>query len=191
MGSRISPETAKAVAVLFESEASSLFSYACTLPGVSPSDAEDLVQVTFQEAAIKWEQCLCSLDQESLRRWLYRVLRNKTIDQWRKYGSRRASLDRLETVSGPVEETYRNALFSITLQRCWEKIGTMPEARQRVAFLKWGEDWSSAEIAEFLGISVSTVRGHLKRARDELAVTIGPDAPFADSEESPGEGVAS
>jgi hypothetical protein len=39
VGSRISPETAKAVAVLFESEASSLFGYACAVPGVSPSDA--------------------------------------------------------------------------------------------------------------------------------------------------------
>jgi RNA polymerase sigma-70 factor (ECF subfamily) len=191
VGRRISAETAKAVAALFESEASALFGYACTLPGVSRSDAEDLVQVTFQEVVINWEWSLCGLDQESLRRWLYRVLRNKTIDQWRKYGSRQVPLDRPESASGPLEETYRDALCSITLQRCWDTISTMPETRQRVAFLKWGEDWSTAEIAEFLGISRSTVRVHLKQARDQLAVAIGPDAPFAYSGESTGEGAAS
>jgi predicted ArsR family transcriptional regulator len=45
----------------------------------------------------------------------------------------------------------------------------MPEARQRAAFLKRIEGWSSAEIAELLGISQSTVRAHLKLARDEQA----------------------
>jgi RNA polymerase sigma-70 factor (ECF subfamily) len=66
----------------------------------------------------------------------------------------------------------------------------MPAARQRVAFLRWGEEWSSAEVAELLGVSQSTVRAHLKLARDELAEEIGPDVPFADSGEDPGEGVA-
>jgi RNA polymerase sigma-70 factor (ECF subfamily) len=196
---RISPEAAKAVAVLFESEASSLFRRACTHPGVSRSAAEDLVQVTFQEAVINWERRLCCLDQESRRRWLYRILRNKAISQWRKDGSRQVPLDRLESAGGPWEETYSNALFSITLQRCWQIISAMPETRQRVAFLKWGEDWSNAEIAEFLGIAESTVRGHLKKARGKLAAEIGPDAlsagedrnTGADEGKNTGEGVAS
>jgi RNA polymerase sigma-70 factor (ECF subfamily) len=54
----------------------------------------------------------------------------------------------------------------------------MPPVRQRVAFLKWGEDLSCAEIAELLGITSSTVRAHLKRARDELTQEVGPEIPF-------------
>jgi RNA polymerase sigma-70 factor, ECF subfamily len=188
---RISTEAAKEVAALFEAEASSLFGYACTLPGVSPADAEDMVQVTFYEAATRWEDLLFALDQESLRKWLYRVLRYKTIDQWRKYSSRQVPLEQFDRCIGPAEETYDKALSSITLDQCWEKIATMPKTRQRVAFLTWSEDWSSAEIAELLGIKPSTVRGHLKRARDELAALIGPDASFIDAAEEPGEGVAS
>jgi DNA-directed RNA polymerase specialized sigma24 family protein len=65
----------------------------------------------------------------------------------------------------------------------------MPPMRQRVAFLRWGEEWTCAEIAEWLGISSSTVRAHLKHARDELAVVIGPDVPFAESGDDSGEGV--
>jgi RNA polymerase sigma-70 factor, ECF subfamily len=188
---RISAEAAKEVAALFEAEASSLFGYACTLPGVSRADAEDMVQVTFHEAATRWEDLLFALDQESLRKWLYRVLRYKTIDQWRKYGSRQVPLEQFDSCAGSAEKTYNKALSSITLGQCWEKIATMPETRQRVAFLTWSMDWSSAEIAEYLGIKPSTVRVHLKRARDELAAVIGSDASFVDAAEDPGEGAAS
>lgn len=188
MGSRIPAETAEAVARLFRAEGSGLFGYACTLPNVSRADAEDLVQVTFQAAAMAWEQQLRALDRGSRRRWLYRVLRNKAIDQWRIYGSRWSSSERIDRAPGPSQETYRNALCSITLQRCWDRIRMMPEVRQRVAFLKWGEDWSSAEIAELMGISQSTVRAHLKLARDELMVAIRPQISFADSGDDTDEG---
>jgi len=194
VGSRISPKAAKQVAALFEAEASSLFGYARTLPGVSSADAEDMVQVTFHEAAMRWEEFLFSLDQESVRRWLHRVLRNKTIDQWRKNGSRRAPLEQLESCGGPPDETYTKALFSITLKQCWKKIATMPETRQRIAFLAWSEGWSRAEIAGLLGIKQSTVRVHLKHARDELAALVGPDVAFVDAAadpKDPDEGVAS
>lgn len=64
----------------------------------------------------------------------------------------------------------------------------MPPARQKVAFLRWGLEWTSAEVAEWLGIDSSTVRRHLKLARDQMAAEIGPDVPFAEDDDS-GEGV--
>jgi RNA polymerase sigma-70 factor (ECF subfamily) len=178
---RISPEAADGVEGLFLAEAAGLFGYALTLPGVSRPDAEDLVQVTFQAAAVEWERRLCLLDEESRRRWLYRALRNKAIDQWRSGASRRLSPESVETASGALRETHHEALCSIVLQRCWDRIAKMPAARQRVAFLKWGEDWSSADIADLLGITQSTVRAHLKLARDELAEEVGPEVPFTAS----------
>jgi RNA polymerase sigma-70 factor (ECF subfamily) len=148
------------------------------------------VQVTFHAAAVEWERTLSSLNDDSRRKWLHRVLRNKAIDQWRATTSRQLPLEQLERTTGPREETFRNALSSIILQRCWERIANMPPARQRVAFLVWGEEWTCAEIAGVLGVSPSTVRAHLKLARDELADVIGPDVPFADSDDDSGEGVA-
>lgn len=190
MGGRISAETAEAVAGVFRAEAAGLFGYACTLPNVGRTDAEDLVQMTFQAAVMEWERTLCGLDQESCRKWLYRVLRNKAVDQWRTDGSRRPPAELPESTPGSDKGTYRSALSAIVLRRCWERIAKMPEARQRVAFLRWGEEWTSAEIADLLGISQSTVRVHLKLARDELAEEIGPEVPFADSGDDAGEGVA-
>ena len=187
MSSRIPSETAEAVATLFRAEASGLFRYACTLPNVNRSDAEDFVQVTFQAAAVGWEQ-LSVLDPESRRKWLYRVLRNKSIDQWRTYGSRWSSLEQIDKTAGPPQQTDRAALCSLTLEQCWDRIRMMPDVRQRVAFLRWGEDWSSAEIAELMGISQSTVRGHLKVARDELTVVIGSQVPLGDFDDDTDEG---
>ena len=190
MGNRIPAETAEAVAALFQAEASELFGYARTLPNVTQADAEDLVQIAFQAAAMVWEQQLRALDQESRRKWLFRVLRNKAIDQWRTYGSRWSSSEQIDKAARAAQETDRHALCSIELQQCWEKVKMMPEARQRVAFLKWGEDWSTAEIAELMKISQSTVRVHLKLARDDLAEAVGPQILFAESDDDTDEGVA-
>jgi RNA polymerase sigma-70 factor (ECF subfamily) len=44
--------------------------------------------------------------------------------------------------------------------------------------LRWSEDWTSAEVASWLGISQDTVRGHLKVAREELMAQAGADVPF-------------
>jgi RNA polymerase sigma-70 factor (ECF subfamily) len=189
VGDQISAEAAEAVERLFRAEATGLFRYACTLPAVSRSDAEDLVQVTFHAAAVEWERRLCRLDEESCRRWLYRVLRNKAIDQWRGFVSRWLSLESIDAVPVPPRDTHHDALCSIALERCWAKIAKMPALRQRVAFLKWGEDWSTADIASLLGITQSTVRVHLKLARDELAEVVGPEVPFTDSGDFTDEGV--
>lgn len=188
VGGQISAEAAEAVERLFRAEAAGLFRYACTLPAVSRSDAEDLVQVSFEAAALEWEACLCGLDEESRRRWLYRVLRNKAIDQWRGFVSRWLSLESIDAVPVVPQETHHDALCSIVLARCWARIAMMPATRQQVAFLKWGEDWSSASIADLLGITQSTVRVHLKLARDELAAEIGPEVPFTDAGDCTDEG---
>jgi RNA polymerase sigma-70 factor (ECF subfamily) len=175
---------------LFRAEAGQLARYASrTLPFISETDVEDLVQVTFQAAAVEWEKTLSSLDQDCRNKWLRRVLRNKAIDQWRSPTSRQLPLEQVERTAGPGQETWRAALSLIILRRCWEAIAKMPSMRQQVAFLRWGEEWTCAEIAEWLGIMPATVRSHLKRARDQLAIEIGPDIPFAESDDDSGEGV--
>ena len=76
------------------------------------------------------------------------------------------------------DPTVDHALSSTALTKCWAVIQGMPPVRQKVAYLRWSEDRSSAEIADLLGISPNTVRGHLKVARDELMVQVGADVPF-------------
>ncbi|WUI03935.1 RNA polymerase sigma factor [Spirillospora sp. NBC_00431] len=173
-----------AVAAFFEAEAGALFKYALTIPHVRRADAEDLVQASFQDAALIWEGKLSCWTVEQRRKWLFRVLRNKAIDRWRKDERLCFTADLVEGPTMPAQDTSHHALSKIALRRCWSVIKKMPPVQQRVAFLRWGEDWKPKEIAERLGISQDTVRSHLKRARDALAVQVGPQVPFIDSDDA-------
>ncbi|WP_165495100.1 RNA polymerase sigma factor [Actinomadura roseirufa] len=166
---------------LFKAESPGLFRYALTIPSVSRADADDLVQATFQDAVLAWEEKLSCWTGERRRKWLFQVLRNKAIDQWRKDRHVCSASELIEGTAASFQDTSHRALSNIALRRCWSVIKLMPPVRQRVAFLRWGEDWKPREIAALLGISQDTVRAHLKRARDALAVQVGPQVPFIDS----------
>ncbi|MGI8333697.1 RNA polymerase sigma factor [Actinomadura scrupuli] len=164
--------------MLFRAESGRLFRYACTLPGVDRAKAEDLVQSTFVAAIDGWAR-LHRLDPGDRRRWLHVILKRQAIDQWRKVRFLRLTgeFEGVEERQSP-PETLHQVLCAAALDRVWDVISTMPGQRQKVAFLYWNEQWSTSEIAEFLGIAQSTVRVHLKLARDELIEAAGPIVPF-------------
>jgi RNA polymerase sigma factor (sigma-70 family) len=180
---RISPEVAAEIERLYLDVAPALLSYACTLPQVDRPGAEDLVQEAFKAAALSWDK-IAGRDLQGRRQWLFRVVRNKTVDQWRKDGRCEPCSDLVELRSPPGEDTTHRILCATALERCWSVIQWMPPMRQKVAFLRWGEDWSAGEIAEWLGITQATVRGHLKEARDELIIQVGAEVPFIGSPET-------
>jgi len=140
--------------------------------------AEDLVQEVFHAAVRSWGK-IRQLPPDQQRAWLFAVLRNKFADHNR-------ACQRLEPVGdlpGPdraADDVDRAALSRIVVERCWKVIKKMPPVRHRVAVLHWGENWTPKEIAAALGMAQSTVRGHLKRARDQLAAEVGPDLLVVD-----------
>jgi RNA polymerase sigma-70 factor (ECF subfamily) len=173
---RIGENIAAEIAKLFLDTAAELHAYACTLPNVDESKADDLVQEAFNAAALTWDK-LAGRDRSGRRAWLFAVVRNKTIDQWRKDRSSVPSPKLLEAPSW-ADVTADQVLSEMALAKCWAVIQAMPPVRKKVAFLRWREDWTSAEIAGWLGISQDTVRGHLRVARGELLVQAGADVPF-------------
>jgi RNA polymerase sigma-70 factor (ECF subfamily) len=173
------PDLGKEIEVLFRAESEALFRYASTLPEVDRARAEDLVQMTFVAAMEDWSR-LGRLGPERQRRWLYRVLKNKAIDQWRQGRHLQLVDDCEEAREDARSETEHQVLFVVALDLAWEMISTMPGQRQRVAFLCWNEEWSPREVAEWLGITQDTVRSHLKLARDQIMRAVGPATPFLD-----------
>jgi RNA polymerase sigma-70 factor, ECF subfamily len=169
-------EDAADISRMFRETSADLYAYACTLPGIDRHRADDLVQEAFKAAAVAWDS-LARRDREGRRRWLFKVLRNKAIDQWRKEKNATAIPDPPEPrPSG--DATADRVLSATALAKCWVAVQGMPPVRQQVAFLRWGEDWTSAEIASWLSISQDTVRGHLRVARRELIAQVGADVPF-------------
>lgn len=123
----------------------------------NPSDADDIVQETF----FKLSKSRTDFDSEDhIRNWLIRVAVNecKRISLsfwWRK---RQPLEEYLETI--PFETKEENELFS-------EIMKLKPKYRQTI-HLFYYEGYSSAEIAEILHVSQSTVTTRLARARHQL-----------------------
>jgi RNA polymerase sigma-70 factor (ECF subfamily) len=166
-----------------------LFAFSTLVQGHGES-AYDLVQDVYCAAALGWGS-LRLLDRDRQRAWLFRTLKNKAIDRWRE-----SKREHVGPESAPArwssdrDDTHDKALTLIVLERCWKVLAAMPARQFRVAYLRWHEGWSSAEIAEHLGIACSTVRVHLKNARDELRRAVGPDVTFLSVPESGEEAVS-
>lgn len=72
------------------------------------------------------------------------------------------------------------ALSRLVKDRCLKVIGDMPDARSKVAYLRFHEEWDTKEIAEHLGIAVSTVRVHVHDARVTLQAAVGSEVQLTD-----------
>jgi RNA polymerase sigma factor (sigma-70 family) len=177
---RIPQEVLEAVETLYLATANDLFRYARTLPLDDSVRSDDLVQETFHAALLTWSKSrLGDLDLETQRRWLFKVLRNKAVDQWR--AGKRIHLGYEVTEADLLQvgdTTFSQALSSVMLDRCWSAIARMPLQMRRVAFLLWNEDWPTDRVAAVLGISQSTVWSHVSHIRKQLSEEFGADLPF-------------
>jgi RNA polymerase sigma-70 factor (ECF subfamily) len=164
--------------VLYRSTTPSLLIRATVLAQGDHYQAEDLVHDVFADAWAQWDK-VCRMRPESQQRWLFGVLVNKAVDTWRKIG-RVDVTDVLEDLyeAGTADATYSQVACSLAWQRAWEIIQQMPPARHQVVCLRWLVGWSTNETSNELRITPSTVRVHLKNARDILIAEIGPAVPF-------------
>jgi len=155
---------------LFARVAPDLARYAWKLRRPVGCEPDDLVQITFQEAARAWDT-LGPRSPEDREKWLYAVLRNKAVDECRKTCRVDPTPD--EPGAGLPPDPAEVAEQSLTLARCWAHIGGMSAKRQQIAFLAWQMGWRTDEIAAHLGIAQSTVRGHLHVVRRRLRADLG------------------
>jgi RNA polymerase sigma-70 factor (ECF subfamily) len=141
-------------------------------------DAHDVAQTVFLTL---WR----SLDRYDHSRrfdtWLYRVTVNAAIDMARKAGPR--------GVLYPLPDEARDGLFATgpeverklnraELQKVFLRLSAGLPERQRAAFvLRELQGLSTAEVAEVLGVTESTVRNHLLQARRFLRDGIRQEYP--------------
>lgn len=145
-------------------------------------DAEDLVQETYLRAFRSLHQFRPGTN---LRAWLFKILTNAYINDYRKRSRRprSTSLDNVEDYylyahlidsgiqpasSGPEEEV----LSQIPDEAVLAALDALPEEFRQVVLLADVEGFSYREIAEILGIPVGTVMSRLHRARRRLRQSI-------------------
>lgn len=126
----------------------------CLLQMKHPADAEDVLQEVFIKRLYQSPE-FDSPEHE--RRWLFRVAVNQCRDEWKRHRRRDLPLDTAELVVLPPEE--REVL---------EAVMALPEKLRTVIHLYYYEGYAVREIAQLLGVTVSTVKMRMKRGRDAL-----------------------
>lgn len=125
------------------------------------TEAEDMVQETF----LRLISCGKTFeDQRHEKAWLIVTASNLCKDTLKKWWRRTESIDDYsEILAAP--EGRDTGLTEVILQ--------LPPKYKDVVYLYYYEDYSTEEIAGFLGCPPATVRSHLMRARRKLSALLG------------------
>jgi RNA polymerase sigma-70 factor (ECF subfamily) len=133
-----------------------------------PNDAEDLIARTF-------EKLLGQLDRfdparGSVRMWCFGIARNLVIDHHRSAGRTQTTdpmiLDRDPGRAGedPLDQVLRDEQTA----RMLALVLALPSDRRELLELRFGEELSTREIAELLGLQEPAVRQRISRIRRDL-----------------------
>jgi RNA polymerase sigma-70 factor, ECF subfamily len=134
--------------------------YAAKLLG-SDIESDDIVQESF---LIGWRQ-ITELDSPAhVRNWLMRIVTRKAIDRIRV----RREHDDVDLLDppGPARDSPEHVVETrLQLDAVWQALDKLPADQRRCWLLRETAGYTYQEIADALGIPLSTVRGLLARAR--------------------------
>lgn len=126
-------------------------------------EAEDIMQESFFKA---FEKISTYKNEVSFGAWLRRIVVNTSIDALKK---RRLTFMPIEEASGIKSESNEESDYSIeTIEQLKDAIEKLPEGYKLVLTLHTIEEYDHDEIATMLGITASTSRSQLARAKQKL-----------------------
>jgi RNA polymerase sigma-70 factor (ECF subfamily) len=135
----------------------------------SPIDAEDIVASAFSKL---YNARAGMRSIEHIKRWLYVIVRNESIDYLRCRSRQRESHNEvayLGTESDDQFETER--LKSAVFQSILSEIEKLPRQRRTILRLYFFEQKTTAEIAQQMGLNSQTVLNHKSKAIESLRKT--------------------
>jgi RNA polymerase sigma-70 factor (ECF subfamily) len=138
---------------------------------VAAAEAEELVQETFLRL---WTDRQDLVVHTSLRAYLYASARNRALNQLKRQGveQRWARSEALELTDQVDPDGPRLVEGAQVSERVRAVIQALPARLRETVELRWGRQWSQAEIAEAMGISVKGVEANLARAKAALRVAL-------------------
>ncbi|TRY17471.1 sigma-70 family RNA polymerase sigma factor [Tessaracoccus rhinocerotis] len=142
----------------------------------NPADAEDVVQETYAKAFQAYKTFTPGTN---LKAWLYRILTNTYINQYRKakrspQTSGDADVDDWQIAraashdSTGLRSAEMDALDQTPDQTVKEAMEQLPENFRLAVYLSDVEGFSYKEIAEIMGTPIGTVMSRLNRGRAQL-----------------------
>lgn len=150
-----------------------LLRYATRLTDSVPT-AEDITQETFLAA---WRGLPRFAFESSFRTWLFTIASRKTIDQRRRQSAIPVTDDSLERTDQRTPGPYAQTVGHSLLEALQFELGQLNYHSRASWWLREVEGLSHEEIAVALSITRGSVRGHLQRARSQLAQRLAPWNP--------------
>lgn len=123
-------------------------------------DAEDAVQLAFLRVYRKAGDYRPAWAGST---WLYRVLTNVCVDQWRKRGREPGIDPSREVEAAPSEARAISDRLDVEAA-----LAALPPETRSVVVLRYSEDLSYEAIAQVRGVTVNTVKTQLARAKRAL-----------------------
>ncbi len=142
----------------------------------NPADAEDLVQETYVKA---FQGFRSYKPGTNLKAWLYRILTNAYINNYRKAQRRPAEYATDDITDSQIAETASHTSIGLRSAEV-EALEKVPDAEIRDALMSLKEDYRMVvyyadveglpykEIAEIMGTPIGTVMSRLHRGRKQL-----------------------
>ncbi|MDD7505000.1 MAG: sigma-70 family RNA polymerase sigma factor [Actinomycetaceae bacterium] len=142
----------------------------------NPQDAEDLVQETYAKAYGSFHQYKPGTN---LKAWLYRILNNTFISNYRKAKRRPQEADAAEIEdwqeyrasthqSTGLLSAEMEAMANLPDTEIREAMDALPTDRRTAVYLADVEGFSYQEIADIMGTPIGTVMSRLNRGRKQL-----------------------
>jgi RNA polymerase sigma-70 factor (ECF subfamily) len=147
----------------FDSHHKKLF-YFLTGKGISPQEAEDLIQQAF---VYIWENRHTINEYKSLKAYLFQIAYSRMLNLIRdnkKFDDNEEISELEQNSENPASDIENEELKTIMEQA----ISAMPEKRQHVFRLCFLQEFTYKEAAEFLEVSVKTVENHMGMALKDL-----------------------
>lgn len=131
--------------------------------------AEDIVQEVFTKV---WENREQLREVQYIKSWLRVITRNTCINHLRALATERSYLDKF-TSEQKGEAFQDNSIIDREYEQILQSaIQTLPPQQQRVYLLSRQDGMKNEQIAHTLGISIYTVKEHLKRALGTIRATL-------------------
>lgn len=140
--------------------------------GLTPDShlADDLVQSACLKALERWHQWQPGT---SLASWLFRIVQNTWIDEFRSRARQATDADEDALLELPGEDGRAVVERRSDLRAVRLAMAALPEEQRAVLLLVTVDGLSYQEAADALGVPMGTVMSRLARARARLADAIG------------------
>ena len=154
---------------LYKIMATKLTAWVCA-QGMERSLAENVLQ---EVMIIVWTKpYLFDENKAAARTWIYTLIRNKMIDEYRSNTRKKTGLQKYELLNNIDEFVDATDVISTT-RPVNDIISTLPKEQKQILYMLYSMGMSHREVSETLGLPIGTVKSRTRLAFQRLRRNIG------------------